>query len=86
MKYVYALILSMFLVGCGTMNGTQIVKVPVATKCEPTTEITEITDYPTKRLTKEMSLFEKFQLTLAELKLLQGQNKELTAALSECTK
>jgi len=63
---------------------TQEVKVAVVTKCDPSVKVTPIT-HPFDMATKEMSLYEKFKLLYAERLLLRGQNKELTAALKECT-
>jgi hypothetical protein len=89
LNIVSCLVICVGLSGCfGTMktSETQIVKVPIATKCKPVTNITEITDYPFDNAKKEMSLYEKAQLQSAELKLVKGQNKELKAALAECTR
>lgn len=87
--YIYLTIISsLLLTGCETfkVTKTQIVKVPIITKCEPTTTVTEITEYPFDKANKEMSLYEKNQLLAAENSLVKGQNIELKAALKECTK
>lgn len=85
-----SLLVAMTLIGCGTdpvkLNTAQLVDVPIVTKCTPKQQITPITDHPMDRATKEMPLFEKSQLALSEALLYKGQNKELTAALAECTK
>ncbi len=89
MKLIYATVIVLALTGCATkpvLTGTQIVEVPIATKCEPKMKITDITFNPKKHLTKEMSMFDKLQLVLAQLKITEGQNTELKAALKECTK
>jgi hypothetical protein len=62
------------------------VEIPIATKCEPTTNITEIKEFPFDKATKDMDLYTKLQLVLVELHLVRGQNEELKAALKECTK
>lgn len=62
------------------------IEIPIAVKCEPTIKITPITEYPFDRATKEMSLYDKLELSLEELHSVKGQNLELTAALRECTK
>lgn len=82
------IILALALTGCTTAKptDTQIVYVPVQTKCKPLTNITQIDEHPKDKMLKESSLFEKLQLILAELKLVEGQNTELSVALSECTK
>jgi hypothetical protein len=86
---VLTIISTLLLVGCGTealkVTPPEVVKVAVETKCQPTTKITPINDDPMDRATKEMSAFEKTQLALASADLYKGQNKELTAALKECT-
>lgn len=89
MKKLYLLVLALVLTGCCTKpltSNTQIVEVPIAVKCTPTLNVTEIQVHPLAKIRKDMSLYEKNQLTVAELKLVEGQNKELKAALSECTK
>jgi hypothetical protein len=86
---IVLLLTSMLLLsGCGTnpVTKTQIVHVPITTKCEPTVKITEIFEYPTQNLDKDMTLYEKTIALMSENKLLRGQNTELKAALSECTK
>lgn len=86
-RLILGSILIMLLTACGTtkLTDTQTVYVPVATKCSPVTNITEIEDHFSKAK-KEMSLYEKTQLIAAENKALRGQNIELKAALAECTK
>jgi hypothetical protein len=83
------LLLPLFiLAGCATTNQPPEpikVEVPVAVKCEPTTNITPANNAFDKA-TKEMSLFEKFELALEELHSYRGRDKELAAALRECTK
>lgn len=82
-------ILALALTGCGAQivrEPPQIVNVAVPVKCEPTLKVTDINDYPTDHFTKDMPLYDKTKLALAELALLRGQNKELKAALTECTK
>jgi hypothetical protein len=86
-KLLIGLCLIFSLTACGTtkLTDTQTVYVPVVAKCKPLTNITEVEDYFSKAK-KEMSLYEKTQLLAAENKSLKGQNIELKAALSECTK
>ena len=86
---ILAMILSMVLAGCGTpqqVQVPQIVKVPIPVKCQPTVKVTAITDHPADNLDASMTLYQKNQLLISENYLLDGQNKELTAALAECTK
>jgi uncharacterized lipoprotein YajG len=89
-KLCIALLLTSMLLlsGCATkpVTKTQIVHVPIATKCESTVRVTEIAEYPTQNLDKDMTLYEKVISLMSENKLLRGQNTELKAALSECTK
>jgi outer membrane biogenesis lipoprotein LolB len=82
------LIVVLFLTGCPATIPTapDVVEVPVAVRCKPTVQITKIQDYAYDRAVKEMSLYEKFQLAMSELSTVRGQNKELDAALKECTK
>lgn len=88
--FISLLIISgIILTGCGAtipITKTQLVPVPIATKCSPITNVTSVVEYPTKKMRKEMSLYEKNQLVIAELKIVKGQNIELKAALKECTK
>lgn len=89
MRILYTTVMLFALGGCATtpkLTGTQLVNVPISTKCSPTLNITDIPEYPTDKMTKDMSLFEKFQLVWSERSLLKGQNTELKAALGECTK
>lgn len=91
MKILIAIIvlIAALLSGCActkTPGDIQYVNVLVPVKCQPTLQITLISDYPTSKIMLEMTLFEKTQLVLAELFLVEGQNKELKAALGECTK
>lgn len=84
------LLLSLLLLtGCATVKAPppepQKVEIMVPVKCEPTTNVTPADDAYDKA-TKEMSLFEKFELALEELHSYRGRDKELTAALKECTK
>lgn len=84
-KLISSLVLAVLISGCDTVPiNTQEVKVAVVTKCDPSVKITPIT-HPFDNVTKEMSLFEKVQLLMSERFLVNGQNKELTAALKECT-
>jgi hypothetical protein len=83
------LLLAAMLSGCTAtpvISSTQYVNVLVPVKCSPTLQVTSISEYPTSKFKVDMSLFEKTQLIMAELFLIRGQNKELTAALGECTK
>lgn len=78
---------ALLLIGCTALpTATQLVQIPIVTKCNPQTSISKIPEYPFDKAKKEMTLFEKFQLALSELSLIRGQNKELQAALIECTK
>jgi hypothetical protein len=90
MNKLIASILVLFLAGCGTPEQipgpTVTVKVPVVAKCETTVKVTDIGELPTKKLRKDMTLYQKAQLFISENELLKGQNKELKAALAECTK
>ncbi len=90
MKYFIfiALFITSTLTGCATTSptNTQVVQVPVVAKCTPKTNITPIVEYPFSKATKEMSLYQKLQLALAERDVVKGQNIELKAALAECTK
>lgn len=88
MNNLSILIISLaLLTGCATKpTAPEVVQVPLATKCEPTVKVKEIDEYPFDRATKEMSLYEKFQLAVAELNLVKGQNTELKAVVKECTK
>lgn len=89
MKLLLTAVLVLALTGCAStpkFTGTQLVNVPITTKCSPITNITPIAEYPLDKVTKNMSLFEKLQLALAERSLYKGQNIELKAALAECTK
>jgi hypothetical protein len=83
------LITALLLTGCATapkpVPEPQRVEVPIVVKCEPTTNITPVSNAFDKA-TKEMSLYEKFELALEELTSYRGRDKELTAALRECTK
>ena len=84
----FIIVLVFLLAGCCTpeiIEKPQIVEVPVMVKCKPTVTITPIT-HPFDKAKKDMSLYDKLKLALAELSLVKGQNKELTAALTECTK
>jgi PBP1b-binding outer membrane lipoprotein LpoB len=62
------------------------VEVPIPTRCEPTTNVTQLKELDFDKAKKEMTLYEKNQLLLAENSSLTGQNTELKAALKECTK
>ncbi len=88
MKLLVILTCVLALTGClGTApTKPDIVNVPIATKCKPITNITEIPVKPVSQAKKDMTLYEKLQLVLSELEQITGQNKELKAALSECTK
>jgi uncharacterized lipoprotein YajG len=87
MRYLAILLSCTLLIGCCTnpVIVPEKIEVPIAVKCEPVTTITVI-NHAYDRATPEMSLYEKFQLALEELNSVNGQNKELTAALKECTK
>lgn len=87
MRYLYILLV-VLLVGCTTLAGpspTQVVDVPITKRCEPTMKITQITDV-FDQAKKEMTLEQKIVPLIAELEQYKGQNKELQAALKECTK
>lgn len=87
MKSLILIPVFVIMTGCASISGnTQIVKVPVVTKCEPSVKVSSVVNYPFDKAKKEMSTFEKYQLASAERKLLRAENKELRAALSECTK
>lgn len=88
MNKLLTLVISLaFVAGCATKPVVPgIVEVPLPTRCEPTLKVKEIDEYPFDRATKEMSLYEKFQLAIAELNLVKGQNIELKAVVKECTK
>jgi hypothetical protein len=74
------------LTGCSTISeNTQTVKVPITVKCKSTVTITEIPDVFSEAK-KEDSLLSKTEKLISENHYLRGQNKELKAALSECTK
>jgi hypothetical protein len=85
---IFALPISMVLAGCVDPvkpEPTNVVEKLVPVKCKPSIQITQISEYPLDTANKEMTLFEKSQLALAENSLIKGQNKELKAALAECT-
>jgi hypothetical protein len=86
-KLILVLSMALFIGGCGTISGsTQIVKIPAVTKCEPSVTPRDPVSLPFDNATKEMSLYDKFKLLLAENNIISGHNKELKAALRECTK
>lgn len=87
-NFILVFVLAFIITGCGStvkLSQPQVVQVPIEVKCKSTVTVTPIAEYPFDNATKEMTLYEKFQLALAEKDLVRGQNKELTAALSECT-
>ena len=87
-NFILIAALAFIITGCGgtvEIKPPQVVQVPIEVKCESSVTVTPIAEYPFDKATKEMTLYEKFQLALAEKDLVRGQNKELTAALSECT-
>jgi len=87
MSVIIILVLVFSAVACTSLPpAPQLVEVPIATKCNPTVKITPITEYVFDKAKKDMSLYETSQLALSELSTVRGQNKELTAALKECTK
>lgn len=88
MKQVIFLLFAILLVGCAPtiIRETQTVEVLVPVKCEPSVKINLIEEYPFNKARKEMSAFEKYQLSSEERKLLRAENKELRAALAECTR
>ncbi len=89
MKIIAIAVLALSLTACASkpvLTGTQTVYVPVVTKCEPTLQITEVKEWPSSRITKDMSLFDKTKLILADRSILKGLLIEYKAALKECTK
>lgn len=79
------LILFLTLSGCVTVpSAPQVVQVPVATRCNSTLKIDQI-EHPFDKATTTMSLHDQLELALADLSLTRAKNKELQAALTECT-
>lgn len=84
MKYL-VILFCMVIAGCVTVpSAPQVVKIPITTRCEPSIKITE-SEHPFDKATTSMTLHDKLELALADLSLTKAENKQLSAALKECT-
>jgi hypothetical protein len=92
MKKLITFLSVLLISGCSSFSppainvtGTQVVDVPIVTRCDPSVKVTPI-DHVFDQAKKEIPLEDKTKLALSELNSVNGQNAELLAALKECTK